>query len=523
MKTMHRWVSLGSIAATLMLCNACSTQSYTWDRPLIHDEQAYLTRPEAGRPGQTEVPMYNRAAPAPMPKKMAKPVPGCGPNEFVLKSSLLQLQTLVPARTVLGQTVESDLVVTPLDNCAEVVITDMVPDDATYVKSEPAAQVTGRKLAWMFDTLDKDHPVTIKIWYKTDQEGCLVSCATMTAIPRGCARTLVGSAKLEITCQLPATAKVGEMLNKLIEVRNTGTAAATDVVVTDTLPDGLTAVGPLTFNLGEIAPGQTKQITVPVKAAQRGEQTNAAMVMAGNATGVKTECQTLVTQPGLNITKDGTKTQYLGRNAKYDIVVSNTGDTELQNVVVTDVAPPETRIVSADGATVSGNTAAWKVGTLAKGGKETLGLTLTSLVPGDHCNSVTVDCTDGLTGNARACTMWKGVSAILLETRDDPDPVGIGETVTYTIRVTNQGTADDNNIKLIAMFEKEVDPVSATDGMVNGKKVTFTPVAKLAPKEVATFTITAKGVKPGDHRLKVSLTSDMLSEPVTHEESTTVY
>jgi len=526
MKITRMWIMLVSVIPLLTLWNGCSTQSFEFDRPLIYDEQAYLNRPEGGRADQTDVPIYNRA-PAPMQKKMAKAppaAPGCGPNEFVLKSSLLQLQKQVPARAMLGQTIESDLVVTPLDNCADVAITDMIPDGATYVKSEPAAQVAGHKLAWTFDTLDKGFPVTIKVWYKTDQEGCLASCATMTAIPRGCVKTLVGRAKLEIVCQVPAITKVGEAFNKTIEVRNTGTAVATDVIITDNLPAGLTATGPVTFNVGDLAPGQGRQVMFPLLAAKRGEQSNSATATSANATAVKSECLTLVTQPGLNVTKDGTKSQFLGRMANYNIVVSNTGDTELQNVVVTDTAPAETRIIGADGATISGNTATWKLATLAKGDKQTLNLTLTSTTPGEHCNAVSVTSADGITSTAQACTTWKGVSAILLETRDDPDPVGVGETVTYTIRVTNQGTADDNNIKVVATFGKEVDPVSVNDGVIGDKKiVTFTPIAKLAPKEAATFTITAKGAKPGDHRLKVSLTSDFLTEPVTHEESTTVY
>ena len=63
----------------------------------------------------------------------------------------------------------------------------------------------------------------------------------------------------------------------------------------------------------------------------------------------------------------------------------------------------------------------------------------------------------------------------------------------------------------------------AGGGKIAGKTVTFAPIAKLAPKEVVTYTISAKGMSTGDHRLKVDLTSDVLSEPVTHEESTHVY
>jgi uncharacterized repeat protein (TIGR01451 family) len=225
----------------------------------------------------------------------------------------------------------------------------------------------------------------------------------------------------------------------------------------------------------------------------------------------------------LNIEKSGTKEQFLGRNASYDIVVSNTGDTALTGVSVTDTAPAATKIVSASGANVSGNTATWTLGELAAGAKQSFNVVLTSTTPGSHCNGAAVASSDNLSGHAEACTLWKGVAAILLQTQDDPDPIQVGETTTYTIHVTNQGTADDTNVKVVATFDKEVDPVSAAGGNVSGKTVTFATIPKLAPKQVVTYTITGKGVAAGDHRLKVDLTSDILSEPVTHEESTHVY
>ncbi len=528
---MHLLAATACAAAVVVTWSGCSTQSYEEGRPRIYGEQEYNTLDTAGRAGRTDVPRYTQReeappapapAPAPVATPRAKPT-SCGVNEFTLKSDLLQLVKRVPAEATLGQTVENDIVVTPLADCANVAITDTVPDNATYVKSEPAAQVNGKKLTWTMDTLDKGSPVTIKVWLKPDHEGCLVTCATMTAIPRGCAATLIGVAKLAISCSMPAAANVGAQLNKVIEVRNTGSAVAKNVVITDTLPAGLSAAGATTFTIGDLAPGQAKQVTVPLKAAARGLQTNSATAESANAGEAKTECATMVNQPGLAISKDGTKQQFLGRNATYNIVVSNTGDTDLQNVVVTDKAPAETKIVSAEGASVSGNTAAWTLASLAKGAKQSLGIVLTSGTAGEHCNVVGVKSAEGLTADAQACTLWKGVPAILLETRDDPDPVSIGDTVTYTIRVTNQGTANDTNIKVVAHFAKEVDPISASNGVVDGKTVTFTTVPVLGPKQVVTYTITAKGVAAGDHRLKVDLTSDMLTEPVTHEESTHVY
>ncbi len=504
-----------ALAASTTLWTGCAS----WGQ---HDEQTYTSGTEASR---TEVPRYQQTTPAPRaeaPKPMARPE--VASSEFTLKSDLLQVTKRVPARATLGSTIEADVTIVAIASCANVVVTDTIPAGSTYVKSEPPAQVDGKKLTWNIDTMDRGQTINAKIWYKADSEGNLVNCATMAAIPRGCAVTLVGIAKLTITCSLPASSKVGDAVNKVIEVRNTGTAVANDVVIADTLPSGLSATGPVTFNIGDLAPGAAKQVTVTARANARGEQQNVATAKASNTDSVKAECATLVQQPGLNITKSGTKEQFLGRNANYEIVVSNTGDTTLTGVAVTDTAPAATRIVNASGASVSGNSATWQMSELKSGEKKALEVTLTSATPGTHCNVAGVRASaDNLSGSAEACTVWRGVPAILLETRDDPDPIQAGETVSYTIRVTNQGTADDGNVKIVAKFGKEINPVSAVGGTVSDKTVTFASIPKLAPKQVVTYTITAKGAAAGDHRLNVELTSDLLSSPVTHEESTHVY
>ena len=146
------------------------------------------------------------------------------------------------------------------------------------------------------------------------------------------------------------------------------------------------------------------------------------------------------------------------------------------------------------------------------------------MIPGTHANSVAVTSAEGLTDKASAATLWQGVSALLISMVDDPDPIRVSDGTTFTINVKNQGTMDDANVKLVATFEDDLDPTSASNGAtINGKTVTFPAWPKLGAKESFTYTIKAKGIKPGDHRLKVSRTSRDIPEPTTVEESTRVY
>jgi uncharacterized repeat protein (TIGR01451 family) len=215
-------------------------------------------------------------------------------EKVAIKNDLVKVTKRVPARATLGSTIEADVTIEAHDNCADVMITDIIPAGATYVKSEPAATVDGKKLTWNIGEMDKGQIIDAKIWYRADSEGLLVNCVTLSAFPRDCAGTMVGFAQLAITCSLPATARVGDAVNIVIEVRSTGDAVVRNVVMTDTLPGGLSATGPVTFNLGDLAPGAAKQVTVMAKAVVRGQQQNVATAKASNSESVKAECATLV-------------------------------------------------------------------------------------------------------------------------------------------------------------------------------------------------------------------------------------
>jgi hypothetical protein len=68
-----------------------------------------------------------------------------------------------------------------------------------------------------------------------------------------------------------------------------------------------------------------------------------------------------------------------------------------------------------------------------------------------------------------------------------------------------------------------VSPISSAQGSVSGKTVNFPAVATLGSKQVVTYNITVKGVKAGDSRNRIVLTSEELKTPVEETESTTVY
>lgn len=230
-------------------------------------------------------------------------------------------------------------------------------------------------------------------------------------------------------------------------------------------------------------------------------------------------------QPIVQLTKDCPNMRYLGRNATFKITVTNTGDGPAHDVIVTDVVPRGLQFVSADNAgALQGDKLQWRVGTLNAGESRALISNFTCTSIGQFRNMATVTyCAE----STKECAFEvRGIPAILLECVDDPDPIEINSPVTYTITVTNQGSALGTNISVSCTLpdtQEYVSAVGPTTAAAAGKNVTFPPLPSLAPAAKAIYKVTVKGIGEGDTRFRVEMKSDQMESPVMETESTRIY
>ena len=372
----------------------------------------------------------------------------------------------------------------------------------------------------------------ICVWVRPLKEGCCLAAATICACPQLCSYTNCVQPVLCIKKWGPECVCLYCPLCYTVEVCNSGTGTAYDVVVVDNIPDGLThssGMNILTYRLGDLAPGESRRINIELCATGRGCVTNVATVSYCNGPKCSSEWTTLINQPCVEVTKTGPDWAYICKVVDYTITVTNPGDLVLTNVCVDDVAPSGTTIVNAPGAEICCNRALWCIPEFCPGETKTFTVSIRSQVAGCLTNKVTVS-TNSECGQCVSCaeatTCWKGIPAIHMCMVDTTDPVCIGDTTTYRICVTNRGSADDSNAKLVIQFTNELQPLNAygpTNGTISGQTVTFEPIDRLAPKQSVEYSITVRGVSAGDARAEATLTSDGLAAPVTDTESTHVY
>lgn len=232
-------------------------------------------------------------------------------------------------------------------------------------------------------------------------------------------------------------------------------------------------------------------------------------------------------QPVLAIKETAPEKEYIGRPVKYQITVTNTGDTTATDTVVQKKLIDAVKFISAsENGTFADNTIKWTLGAIEPQQSKTFEYVIQADNAGTATLASHADARCAKAAAETVTTQFSGIAAVLLEMVDVIDPILVGQDETYVIRVTNQGTATDTNIRVVAELEDTMQYVSSngpTNGKLEGKKVIFDALPSLAPKEVATWNVIIKPTAAADARFGVRLQTDQTERPVVKTESTHYY
>jgi len=439
----------------------------------------------------------------------------------------------MPKEVQLNTPVEYSIKVTNLTDMpvTEVVVRERIAENFKLSGASPNATILDDVVVWEMPVLKPKEIVEIKVAGLATDSKCLKHCATVSYVIPSCANVKVVQPVLRLEKTAPAEVLLCDPIPIKLVVTNPGTGTASNVRIEDPLPNGLsTSEGQtsLSWDVGTLRAGQSKEFSAMLKAAKTGKYVNKAT--AGGAGGIKAQSapvETIVRQPVLAITKTGPERRYLGRPVSYLMQVSNKGDAVAENMILEDTIPSGMKFVSANhGGVERGGKVVWNLPPLPPNESHMVEVSYSTEQEGTFTNRATVkaDCTGAVSASAK--TAFKGIAAILLEVVDVEDPIELGSFETYVITATNQGTTAGTNISIVCTLEDNAQYYSAsgpTNVLVKGNQVSFAPLASLAPKNTATWKVVVKAVKVGDVRFRVAMNSDQLGRPVDETESTEMY
>ena len=281
----------------------------------------------------------------------------------------------------------------------------------------------------------------------------------------------------------------GDNLTYTVTVKNEGNGNATDVIIVDTLGKGLEYVSStgnydnktntITWKVN-LASGETKTFTVVAKIVGYTDVTN--KVTVGNKTAAVT-----VNIPEIIPAKDvNNTTPNFGDKVEYTITVNNNANKDAKQVVIVDTLGKGLKFINASHNgkyDESTRTITWIID-LGAGESAVFSVNAAVEAYGNINNTVVV-------GN-KSATKNITVPEIIPGKSVDVENPNFGDTVTYTVVVTNNGVVDAKQVVVRDILDKGLKFVKATgEYTFDEDSRTVTWIIDLAKGESQTFYVTA--------------------------------
>ena len=316
-----------------------------------------------------------------------------------------------------------------------------------------------------------------------------------------------------------ATISAGETAAFTIVVSNVGSGIARNVTLDDPLPPGVSwsedsancsiEAGSLRCSFGDLLPDATRSVHVsgPTAPANCGKLDNTATVAAANeredarandsdSASITVEC------PNLSLTKTADAASVkAGQQLGFKLTVTNSGVGSAKDVHIVDKLPSNAALSftvdaahSDAGCAIAGGTLTCSFGNLGRGASRSVHLVSPTgeATCGNVDNSATADSANGSAVQAAASVKVGCPIVDLAITKvDDPDPLFVNDTLTYTLGVRNNGPDTATAVVVTDSLPADVAFVSATpsQGTCSGDRVLTCQLGTLAAGATASITV----------------------------------
>ncbi len=414
-----------------------------------------------------------------------------------------------------------------------VVVYDRVPRGTRLVQTTPPAKEIGDgQLEWRFSSLEPGTETVISLELVPLEEGEIGSVATVAFAAQATARAVSTRPVLKLALSGPRTVLLGDTMTIDIVVSNEGTGAAEGVILREDAPEVLRHEKgqKLEYEIGTLAPGETRRLTLALQAMAAGRGLNRLSVRGEGDLADEQELDVEVIAPKLTVDIDGPKRRYLDRKADYYLSIANRGTASAKDVDVVLQLPKGMQFIEAGDNgryNATSHTVHWNLAELPAQKQGGVRLFVLPIETGDQL--LRLEATARLSDRAvfEHTVNVDSLSELSFTIEDTADPIELGSETSYVIKIRNQGSRTDSNIRLVIAFPDGVEALDA-EGATAGKPkegglVEFDPVPQLAPGKELIYRIRARGTADGSHLIRARVISDQAGVQVTKEEQTRVY
>lgn len=492
-----------------------------------------LDRPSSGDPARTDLAPSQDAAVGGEPAGPALGKPGAAQLEGP-QSPALSVEKIAPPEIQVGKPAifQTKIRNTGAVTAHGVELRDQTPKGTRLLGTTPRASLgADGELLWSLGTLKAGEEIVVQMQLMPTEEGEIGSVATVRFNAEASVRTIATRPELSIRAAGPGQVLIGEEAVLTISVSNPGTGVASGVVLEAKIPQGLRhpAGAELEYEVGDLRPKETRQLELRLTSVQAG----VAPLTLGARGEANLKAESLVeldvVAPRLDVALEGPKRRFLEREATYVVSISNAGTAPARRVELTCELPPGLEFVSASNSgqfEPSSRSVHWLLEELPVKETGKVELITVPLEPGQKKLVLRGAAERGVAVEKEQPILIEGIAAVQFSLVDTADPIERGGETSYEVRVVNQGSKAATNVRLTILLPPEMRAVAAegpTRHQVEGSRVAFEGLGRLAPKAETTYRVRVQGLQPGDLRIRAQLQTDEIQTPVTKEESTRVF
>jgi uncharacterized repeat protein (TIGR01451 family) len=381
------------------------------------------------------------------------------------------------------------------DSATNVQLNDLLPAGLTFLSATSSQGAYDSSTgSWTIGTVSTAAAQTLQIVARVVSPTAVTNTATISHSdqydPNGgnnsaSATETPQQADLGLTKSVSnASPNVGDTITYTVNLTNNGPNTATGVTVADLLPAGLGFLSASTttgsydnatglWTVGTLANGSVGVLTISARVVSQNAQTNVASVSHGDqfdpdSTNNSASATETPRQAELKLTKAvSNATPNVGDTITFTVTLANNGPDAATNVTVNDMLPAGLAFVSAtagQGSYVS-STGVWTVGAINAAASTTLQIQARVVSSAARTNIATIthaDQFDPATGNntANATETPQQADLTVTKTVDNTHPM-IGDTITFTITLTNRGPDAATNVSLIDLLPAGLAYLSA--------------------------------------------------------------
>jgi len=287
----------------------------------------------------------------------------------------VRLEKIAPRAIKSNSPFDYNLKVTNLTDSTirNVIVADRIGENMVFVESSIGMErISDEQVQWKVGSLAPKASAMIESKAIVKGSGSIMSCAEVFYDCPVCSKIMILNADLNFSMAAPKQVMSCDRIELKYLVINYGTASACDIVIKETLPDGLmTAEGEdfIEFKLDSLAPGENHEFKKMVDSIKTGKFVSKAVLSSASIDSLESNVVEIdVVEPVLSLKESNLKNDPPELGTMFEYVLSNIGSVTASNAMIVAMLPEgvvlsdvsdDAKISESDPRLVS-----WKIGDL---------------------------------------------------------------------------------------------------------------------------------------------------------------